>query len=341
MKFIDEVKVFLKAGNGGDGCSSFRREKFVEFGGPDGGCGGNGGDVVFVTDENLNTLLDYRHRAHLKAKNGKPGRKSNKRGESGSDLVCKVPVGTQILTQDGVLLSDLEQPKQSFISAFGGKGGRGNATFKNSLNRAATEFTYGEPGEEKTVILNLKILADIGLVGLPNAGKSTFLSRCSNAKPKIADYPFSTLEPIVGIAEINNREIVIADIPGIIQGAHKNLGLGFKFLKHIERCKALIYLVDGTEKDIYSVYTLLLEELSLYSKNLETKEHFILLTKSDLLTKDEVQEKCKYIQERSGKLTLHTGTDQEIEPPLKAAQKLVELHKSNHKSPGKYDPLKV
>ncbi|ABD46162.1 Obg family GTPase CgtA [Neorickettsia sennetsu] len=341
MKFIDEVKVFLKAGNGGDGCSSFRREKFVEFGGPDGGCGGDGGNVIFITDENLNTLLDYRHRVHLKAENGKPGRKSNKRGESGSDLVCKVPIGTQILTQDRVLLSDLEQPKQSFISAFGGKGGRGNATFKNSLNRAATEFTCGEPGEEKTVILNLKILADIGLIGLPNAGKSTFLSRCSNAKPKIADYPFSTLEPIVGIAKINNHEIVIADIPGIIEGAHKNLGLGVKFLKHIERCKALIYLIDGTEKDIYSVYTLLSNELSLYSKKLEIKEHFILITKSDLLGKDEVQEKCQYIREKTGKLTLHTGIDQELASSLKAAQKLVELHQPGNKSRGKYNPLEV
>jgi GTP-binding protein len=282
LRFIDEVKVFLKAGDGGNGCVSFRREKFIEFGGPDGGCGGDGGNVTFEVDPNINTLIQYHYKPHIKAKSGKHGSGTNSRGESAQDLICKVPIGTEIINEDGESIVDLTDVNQSFTIAKGGRGGRGNATFKSSCERSPRHFTYGELGEDKTIILKLKIIADAGLIGYPNAGKSTFLSLISNAKPKIANYPFSTLIPVLGIAEVNNSMIVVGDIPGIIEGASQGIGLGHKFLKHIERCKILVYMIDINSQDILKTYETLRNELALYKKNLENKEHIILLTKCDL-----------------------------------------------------------
>lgn len=282
MKFYDEVKVFLKAGDGGNGCLSFRREKFIEFGGPDGGCGGDGGSIIFQADPNINTLIQYHYKPHLKAKNGGNGSGANRRGESAADLVCKVPIGTEILTEDEELIADLKDAEQNFVISKGGRGGRGNATFRSSTDRAPRKFSYGELGEEGTVILRLKIIADVGLVGFPNAGKSTFLSMISNAKPKIADYPFSTLIPVLGIADVNGSTIVVGDIPGIIEGASHGVGLGHKFLKHIERCKVLVYMIDINSNNILETYSTLQNELALYKKDLEKKEHLILLSKIDL-----------------------------------------------------------
>ena len=247
MKFLDEAKVYIRSGDGGNGCVSFRREKFIEFGGPNGGDGGKGGDVVAQAVEGLNTLIDYRYQQHFKAKNGRGGMGKDRHGANGADAVLKVPVGTQIYEEDGAtLLADLTEAGQRAVLARGGNGGFGNAHFKSSTNRAPRHANPGQPGEELTIRLRLKLIADAGIVGLPNAGKSTFLAAVSAAKPKIADYPFTTLHPQLGVVEIDGREFVLADIPGLIEGAHEGVGLGDRFLGHVERCRVLLHLVDGT-----------------------------------------------------------------------------------------------
>ena len=255
MKFLDQAKIYIKAGNGGSGSSSFRREKYVEFGGPDGGDGGNGGSIILESERNLNTLVDFRYRQHFKAENGNPGSNKNKTGGSGKNLTLKVPIGTQIYEEDNnTLIYDLTKDKEKFVVATGGEGGLGNTRFKSSTNRAPRKKTNGKQGEEFCVWLQLKVIADAGIIGLPNAGKSSLLSKCTRAKPKIANYPFTTINPNLGVASYDNKEITIADIPGLIEGAHEGIGLGDKFLRHIERCKNLIHLIDITENNILENY---------------------------------------------------------------------------------------
>ena len=252
MKFLDQAKIFIASGNGGDGCASFRREKYIEFGGPNGGDGGKGGDVIFRVDENLNTLIDFRYQQHFKAKNGENGKGKNQTGANGNDIIIKVPPGTEIYNEDkSLLLFDLINKNEEFRLITGGNGGLGNSHFKTSVNQAPRKFTKGEEGNEKWIWLSLKLFADIGVIGMPNAGKSTLLSKISNANPKIGDYPFTTLNPILGTVKRFDKEIILADIPGLIEGAHEGKGLGDKFLAHIERCKFLLHLIDVTDKQWY------------------------------------------------------------------------------------------
>jgi GTPase len=285
MKFLDEAKVYLRSGDGGNGCVSFRREKFIEFGGPNGGDGGKGGDVIAEAVEGLNTLIDYRYQQHFTAKNGGGGMGKDRHGANGADALLKVPVGTQIYEEDGeTLLVDLTEPGQHTVLARGGNGGFGNAHFKSSTNRAPRRANPGQPGEERTIRLRLKLIADAGIVGLPNAGKSTFLAAVSAAKPKIADYPFTTLQPQLGVVEIDGREFVLADIPGLIEGAHEGVGLGDRFLGHVERCRVLLHLVDGTGEDAAAAYETVRAELTAYGKGLADKPEIVALNKSDALT---------------------------------------------------------
>ena len=284
MKFLDQAKIYIKAGNGGSGSASFRREKYIEFGGPDGGDGGNGGSVVVEAERNLNTLIDFRYRQHFKAEAGKPGSKKNKTGARGKDLILKVPIGTQIFEEDNnTIIYDLTKNKEKFVVATGGEGGLGNTRFKSSTNRAPRKKTDGKKGEEFWIWLQLKVIADIGIIGLPNAGKSSFLSKCTRAKPKIADYPFTTINPNLGVLNIHHKEIILADIPGLIEGSHKGVGLGDKFLRHIERCKTLIHLIDISEEDILDNYLKIRNELSKYDKNLLKKKEIIIFNKIDLI----------------------------------------------------------
>ena len=267
MKFLDEAKIFVKSGDGGSGCASFRREKFVEFGGPNGGNGGKGGDIIIKSTDNLNTLIDYKYKQHIIASNGSSGMKNNKTGKNAKNIVIKVPTGTEILLDDKkTLIKDLSKNNQEITVAFGGEGGLGNTNFKSSTNRSPRKFTKGEKGEEKWVFLKLKIIADIGIIGLPNAGKSTFLKKISGAKPKIGDYPFTTLTPNIGVAFFEDKEIIFADIPGIIEDAHKGKGLGINFLSHIERCKILLHLIDIKEKNFLNNYKIIRNELKKYKK---------------------------------------------------------------------------
>ena len=284
MKFLDQAKIYIKAGNGGSGSASFRREKYIEFGGPDGGDGGNGGSVVVEAERNLNTLIDFRYRQHFKAEAGKPGSKKNKTGASGKNLILKVPIGTQIFEEDNnTIIYDLTKNKEKFVVATGGEGGLGNTRFKSSTNRAPRKKTDGKKGEEFWIWLQLKVIADVGIIGLPNAGKSSFLSKCTRAKPKIADYPFTTINPNLGVLNIHHKEIILADIPGLIEGSHKGVGLGDKFLRHIERCKTLIHLIDISEEDILDNYLKIRNELSKYDKNLLKKKEIIIFNKIDLI----------------------------------------------------------
>ena len=285
MKFLDEAKVYIRSGDGGNGCVSFRREKFIEFGGPNGGDGGKGGDVIAEAVEGLNTLIDYRYQQHFTAKNGGGGMGKDRHGANGAAALLKVPVGTQIYEEDGeTLLVDLTEPGQHTVLARGGNGGFGNAHFKSSTNRAPRRANPGQPGEERTIRLRLKLIADAGIVGLPNAGKSTFLAAVSAAKPKIADYPFTTLQPQLGVVEIDGREFVLADIPGLIEGAHEGVGLGDRFLGHVERCRVLLHLVDGTGEDAAAAYETVRAELTAYGKGLADKPEIVALNKSDALT---------------------------------------------------------
>ena len=291
MKFLDQVKIYIKAGDGGNGSPSFRREKFIEFGGPDGGDGGKGGSVILRSERNLNTLIDYRYQQHHKAERGTDGAGKKRTGRSGKDLFLKVPVGTQVFEEDNkTLIFDFKKQGDEFVVASGGKGGLGNVRFKSSTNRAPRKFTKGKIGEEFIIWLQLKTIADIGIIGLPNAGKSSLLSAITSATPKIANYKFTTLNPNLGVAVYDDKEITIADIPGLVEGAHKGIGLGIKFLKHIERCKTLLHLIDITEKDLESTYKQVKNELKSYSKDLLKKEEIIVLNKTDLVDKEEVKE---------------------------------------------------
>ena len=289
MKFLDQVKIYIKAGNGGDGSPSFRREKFIEFGGPDGGDGGKGGSVILKAEQNLNTLIDFRYQQHHKAKRGENGAGQNRTGKSGEDLILKVPLGTQVFEEDNkTLIYDFTKISEEFIAAAGGKGGLGNTRFKSSTNRAPRKFTKGTQGEEFTIWLQLKTIADIGIIGLPNAGKSSLLASVTNANPKIANYQFTTLNPNLGVASYDNKEITIADIPGLVEGAHKGTGLGIQFLKHIERCKSLLHLIDITSEDLKKSYQQVKNELKKYSNKLIKKKELIVLNKIDLINEKEV-----------------------------------------------------
>ncbi len=291
MKFLDEAKIYLKSGNGGNGCVAFRREKYIEFGGPSGGDGGRGGDVSFVAVENLNTLIDFRYQQHFKAKRGEDGSGRDRTGAGAANLDIKVPVGTQILAEDKeTVIADMVATDQKVVIARGGRGGRGNARFKSSINQAPRRADDGGPGEEHWVWLRLKLIADVGLVGLPNAGKSTFLAAVSRARPKIADYPFTTLMPQLGVAGIDDDEIVIADIPGLIEGAHEGIGLGDRFLGHVERCGALLHLVDGTGEDVAAAYKTVQDELAAYGQDLANKTQIVGLNKADALDESAIDE---------------------------------------------------
>ena len=299
MKFLDQVKIYVKAGNGGSGSPSFRREKFVEFGGPDGGDGGKGGSVILISERNLNTLIDYRYQQHFKAERGKDGSGKNKTGKGGEDLYLKVPLGTQVFEEDNkTLIYDFKSQKEEFLVASGGKGGFGNTRFKSSTNRAPKKFTKGGQGEEFWIWLQLKTIADIGIIGLPNAGKSSLLASMTSANPKIANYKFTTINPNLGVASYDDKEVTLADIPGLIEGAHTGTGLGIKFLKHIERCKTLLHLIDITEDDLFISYNQVRKELSKYSKDLVKKKEIVVLNKTDLIDEDEKKEKIKKLKNK-------------------------------------------
>lgn len=301
MKFLDQAKVYIKSGNGGGGVVSFRREKYVEFGGPDGGNGGRGGDVWAECVDGLNTLIDFRYRQHHKAETGVHGMGRDRAGASGEDVILRVPVGTQVFEDDNeTLIGDLTEIGQRVLLLEGGNGGFGNAHFKTSRNQSPRTANPGILGVEKYVWLRLKLIADAGLVGLPNAGKSTFLAATSAAKPKIADYPFTTLHPNLGVVRIGNNDFVLADIPGLIEGAHEGAGIGDRFLGHIERCAAMIHLVDGTSEDIVADYHTIRGELAAYGHGLENKHELLVLNKIDALTDDEIAEKSAALEKASG-----------------------------------------
>ena len=292
MKFLDEAKIFVNAGDGGDGCVSFRREKFIARGGPDGGNGGRGGSVVVECSEGLNTLIDFRYRQHFKGERGHHGMGKNRSGAAGNDVTLQVPVGTQILAEDKeTVIADMTEKCQQVVLAEGGTGGFGNEHFKSSINQAPRRANPGHPGEEQWLWLRLKLIADVGLVGLPNAGKSTFLAAVSQAKPKIADYPFTTLHPNLGVVVLGHESFVIADIPGLIEGASDGAGLGTRFLGHIERCRALLHLIDGTEEDVVAAYQTIRHELAEYGDQVAAKEKIIALNKCDALTLESIEEK--------------------------------------------------
>ena len=297
MKFIDEATIYLEAGRGGNGCSSFRREKSVPRGGPDGGNGGKGGDIILQCNNDLNTLIDFRFKKKFKAENGASGSGSCRDGKYGQDLIIQVPVGTQVFDiESEVMICDMHKKQQSFIIARGGDGGMGNINFKSSTNQAPRRATSGKEGESLDVNLQLKVISDVGLVGLPNAGKSTFLSSVTRAKPKVADYPFTTLEPKLGVTYVDDSEFIIADIPGLIENAHIGKGLGHKFLKHIERCRVILHLIDPYVNDVLDSYNIIRKELENYSLKLKDKVEIIAISKSDILTDEEIATKISLIQ---------------------------------------------
>ena len=294
MKFLDQIKIYVKAGNGGDGSPSFRREKFIEFGGPDGGDGGKGGSIILKAEQNLNTLIDDRYQQHHKAQRGENGAGQNRTGKGGDDLILKVPLGTQVFEEDNkTLLYDFTKIGEEFVVANGGKGGLGNTRFKSSTNRAPKKYTKGIIGEEFVIWLQLKTIADIGIIGLPNAGKSSLLAAITNANPKIANYQFTTLNPNLGVASYDDKEITIADIPGLIEGAHEGTGLGTQFLKHIERCKSLLHLIDITNEDLIKSYYQVKKELENYSSELIKKKELIVFNKIDLVDEDILKKKLE------------------------------------------------
>jgi GTP-binding protein len=294
VKFLDEAKIYLRSGDGGNGCVAFRREKFIEFGGPDGGDGGRGGDVIAECVDGLNTLIDFRYQQHFKARRGGNGAGRNRTGAGSDDVVIRVPVGTQILEDDKeTLIADMTEVGQRVTLARGGDGGFGNAHYKTSTNQAPRRADTGWPGEERWVWLRLKLIADAGLVGLPNAGKSTFLAAVSHAKPKIADYPFTTLHPNLGVVTVDDKEFVLADIPGLIEGAHEGAGLGDRFLGHVERCGILLHLVDATQDDPSAAWRTVRKELRAYGNGLDKKPELVALSKCDALTEEEIEAKRK------------------------------------------------
>ena len=327
MKFLDEAKVYIASGAGGNGCVSFRREKFIEFGGPNGGDGGRGGDVVVEAVTGLNTLIDYRYQQHFKAQRGGNGMGKDRAGANGKDVVLKVPVGTQVYEEDGeTLLADLTEVGQRVTIAEGGNGGFGNAHFKSSTNRAPRHANPGQPGEEHTIRLRLKLIADAGLIGLPNAGKSTFLAAVSAAKPKIADYPFTTLHPQLGVVEVDGREFVLADLPGLIEGAHEGTGLGDRFLGHTERCRVLLHLIDGTSDDAGEAYKIVRGELEAYGHGLIDKPEIVALSKSDALTKDAIKTQVGKLKKACKKtpLVLSAQSGDGVQEALRALLKIID-----------------
>ena len=321
MKFLDEAKVYILSGAGGNGCVSFRREKFIEFGGPNGGDGGHGGDVIVEAVTGLNTLIDYRYQQHFKAERGGNGMGKDRHGANGNDKIMRVPVGTQVYEEDGeTLLADLTQVGQRVTIAKGGNGGFGNAHFKTSTNRSPRNANPGQPGEELTIRLRLKLIADAGLVGLPNAGKSTFLAAVTAAKPKIADYPFTTLHPQLGVVRVDDREFVLADLPGLIEGAHEGVGLGDRFLGHTERCRVLLHLVDGTSEDPAAAYKVIRGELEAYGNGLEDKPEIVALSKCDALTPEEIKKKTAKLKKacKTTPITLSSQSRQGVTDTLRA-----------------------
>ncbi|HEY6994646.1 MAG TPA: GTPase ObgE [Xanthobacteraceae bacterium] len=331
MKFLDEAKVYIRSGAGGNGCVSFRREKFIEFGGPNGGDGGKGGDVIAEAVEGLNTLIDYRYQQHFRAKNGRAGMGKDRHGANGDDIVLKVPAGTQVYEEDGeTLLADLGEVGQRVVLARGGNGGFGNAHFKSSTNRAPRHANPGQPGEELTIRLRLKLIADAGIVGLPNAGKSTFLAAVSAAKPKIADYPFTTLHPQLGVVASDGREFVLADIPGLIAGAHEGTGLGDRFLGHVERCRALLHLVDGTSEHAGKAYKTVRAELEAYGHGLVDKPEIVALNKADALAPEQIKEQTARLKRAAGKppLVISAATGLGVPEAVRALLKAIDLARS-------------
>ena len=327
MKFLDEAKIYIQSGAGGNGCISFRREKFIEFGGPNGGDGGKGGDVVVEAVNGLNTLIDYRYQQHFKAERGGNGMGKDRHGANGRDAILKVPVGTQVYEEDDeTLLADFTAVGERVTIAKGGNGGFGNAYFKSSTNRAPRQANPGQPGEELTIRLRLKLIADAGLVGLPNAGKSTFLATVSAAKPKIADYPFTTLHPQLGVVRTDTREFVLADLPGLIEGAHEGTGLGDRFLGHTERCRVLLHLVDGTSEDVAADYKTVRHELEAYGHGLEKKPEIVVLSKADAMTPEAIKSQVAKLKRAAKRtpLVLSSQSGQGVQETLRALMQVVE-----------------
>jgi GTP-binding protein len=326
MKFLDEAKVYIGSGAGGNGCIAFRREKFIEFGGPSGGDGGRGGDVIVEAVNGLNTLIDYRYQQHFMAGRGENGMGKDRHGAGGADKIMKVPVGTQIYEEDGeTLIADLTYVGQRVTLAKGGNGGFGNAYFKTSTNQAPRRANPGQPGEERTIRLRLKLIADAGLIGLPNAGKSTFLARVTAAKPKIADYPFTTLHPQLGVVRVDDREFVLADLPGLIEGAHEGVGLGDRFLGHTERCRVILHLVDGTGADAGADYKTVRAELDAYGNGLEDKPEIVALTKSDSMSPDDIKKQMAKLKKASKKtpVLLSSASGQGVTDVLRELFKII------------------
>jgi len=325
MKFLDEAKIHVASGAGGAGAVSFRREKFIEFGGPDGGDGGRGGSVIVECVDGLNTLIDYRYQQHFKANSGGHGMGKNRSGAKGADALLKVPVGTQVLDEDDNVLADLTEVGQRIVLLEGGNGGFGNAHFKSSINRAPRRANPGQPTQERTIRLRLKLIADAGLIGLPNAGKSTFLAAVSAAKPKIADYPFTTLHPQLGVVRVDQREFVIADIPGLIEGAHEGVGLGDRFLAHVERAGALLHLVDATGEDAAAAWKTVRQELNAYGQGLAERPEIIALTKIDALTPEAIAEQKKKLKRASKQepLLLSSHSGEGVEAVLRTLLKTI------------------
>jgi GTP-binding protein len=327
MKFLDEAKVYIRSGDGGNGCVAFRREKFIEFGGPSGGNGGRGGDVVIEAVEGLNTLIDYRYQQHFKARPGTPGMGKDRHGANADDIVLKVPAGTQVFDDDKeTLIADLTEAGQRAVLARGGNGGFGNAHFKSATNRAPRHANPGQPGEERWIWLRLKLIADAGLVGLPNAGKSTFLAAVSAARPKIADYPFTTLAPQLGVVGIDGREFVLADIPGLIEGAHEGSGLGDRFLGHIERCRVLLHLVDGTGEHAGKDYKTVRAELDAYGHGLADKPEIVALTKIDAMTDEAVKQQAARLKRacKTTPLLLSAQSGKGVPEALRALRRIID-----------------
>ena len=327
MKFLDQAKIYVKSGKGGDGCLSFRREKFIEYGGPDGGDGGKGGDVWVECVANLNTLIDYRYQQHFKAQAGRPGMGKNRTGANGEDCIIKVPPGTQVYDEDQeTLLADLKEPGERARIAKGGNGGFGNAYFKSATNQAPRRVNPGLPAEEFTIWLRLKLIADAGLVGLPNAGKSTFLATVSAAKPKIADYPFTTLHPNLGVVRAGETDFVLADIPGLIEGANEGAGLGTRFLGHIERCRVILHLVDGTQENVVEDYHTVREELEAYGADLTTKTEIVALSKCDALDDDTLSARLAELGQASGSkpIALSSASNKGVREALFALANIIE-----------------
>ncbi|MGH6673572.1 MAG: GTPase ObgE [Xanthobacteraceae bacterium] len=341
MKFLDEAKVYIRSGDGGNGCVSFRREKFIEFGGPNGGDGGKGGDVVAESVEGLNTLIDYRYQQHFFAKNGGAGMGKDRHGRNGADAVLKVPVGTQIYEEDGTtLVADLTQPGQRVVLLRGGNGGFGNAHFKTSTNRAPRHANPGQPGVEQTIRLRLKLIADAGIVGLPNAGKSTFLAAVSAAKPKIADYPFTTLNPQLGVVGIDGREFVLADIPGLIEGAHEGVGLGDRFLGHVERCRVLLHLIDGTGGNAGEAYKTVRAELSAYGHGLADKPEVVVLSKADALNPTEIKQQSARLKRvaKTTPLVISAVSGEGVKEALRAVLRQIKVASAGAEEPSSVNP---